>query len=165
MPYPARRFPVGFNYWVRRRVFEDGRRYEESIGPMPLTKTMGAETAFLMKLVADGYRILYAPHAVVDHRVQPGMVTPEGIRKRAATIGRTGAYFQEMSGRSRYVLERNPVLWRVMRIISLSRYALDYAVSWLIPFRDTRVMRSVQSIRGMTYNYEILRLMGRLKNA
>ena len=45
--YDKRFFPFGPNYWVRKSVFSNRLRFDETIGPRPKNRIMGSESSFL----------------------------------------------------------------------------------------------------------------------
>ncbi len=105
--FPDDLLPNGANYWVRREVFQSGMRYELDVGG-----DRGSETDFLLRLQRSGRHALYVPAAAIFHRVQPELLTPRSIYRRAARKGRhvTGCYGPAM-GR---LLLRHPVLWHIL---------------------------------------------------
>ncbi len=155
-PYPSTRYPVGFNFWVRRWVLDQGRRFDGGFGPKAEgAPTMGQETAFLMMLQADGLQTLYAAGAVVEHRISRQSVSSRAIRKRAAAIARTGALMQK----DKYprLHREHPTLWRAIRLTSFMLYSIRYSLAWCIPFSDIRTAAMIRSVRGLTYNSAVLR--------
>jgi len=160
--YPAKRFPAGPNYWVRREVLANGRRFDEAIGPGPNTRIIGDEAKFLKQIRDDGYDILYWPYAIVSHRIRPEMISKSGIKKRAFCIGRTqphiwGLKYLELYG-------KHPLIWRLMRVVSLARYVISYALAALSLSSDRRTERHIDALRGMGFNIESLRLACKSKN-
>ncbi len=154
--FPERRFPSGPNFWVRRSVFADGRRFNEELGPRPENRIMGSETSFLKALRDAGHRILYCPRAVMGHRIEPEALTPRAIRRRAYRIGRTSPHI--MGVRHSDLLARHPRRWRWARRFSLVRYLLQLGCGFLYWNRDRRTLATVAAIRGLAYNREALRL-------
>jgi len=154
--YRAGDYPFGGNFWVRREVFAGGRRYDETIGPHPDPKTMGSETSFLRGLVADGYRIVYCPDAVVGHRVHKDMLAPGAVRRRAYRLGRGGPHRHGLSRAD--LLERQPALWYLLRSASLARSIGRYLAGVMTRSERRRLERSVVALEGIAYNIESMRL-------
>ena len=105
MLFSSSGFPWGANLWVSRQVFDDGLRYDQSIGPSPTKRAMGSEASFLLQLADKGHRMVYCPHSVVFHRAQQVLFTARGIRRRAYTYGRGQARlhgFAQVELRRRY---------------------------------------------------------------
>ncbi len=158
-PYGPGHFPFGPNYWVRRTVFDDGRRFCENIGPHPTNRILGDETLFLKQLREDGHEQLYCPRAVVQHRIQPEALSAAAIKRRAATLGRGGPLVGGLCRRQ--LLDQHPLLWRSLRHAALWYYRLRYLLAQLTPDPDQRVVRSVQAIINIAYNAASLELAAR----
>lgn len=157
--FPENRFPVGPNMWVRRDVFADGLRYDESFGPRPTRRIMASETSLLKTLLERGHPALYAPDVVVGHRVLPAELRPQAIRRRAFRNGRTSPNLWGL--RHRELLARSRFLWRWSRRASLARYAVVTALSFLHPNPDRRTVHTVRGVRGIAYNLEALHVEAR----
>jgi len=154
--YPALRYPCGPNFWIRRRVLEDGMRYDESVGPRPQNRIMGSETSFLMRLRREGYRVWYWPSARVEHRIQPGLITPSGIRLKAASNGRWMPRVQGPKPLAIYRCCRT--VWYLYRATALGWSSARLAASYFFLSTDQRVLRMVDGTRRVHYNLECLRL-------
>jgi cellulose synthase/poly-beta-1,6-N-acetylglucosamine synthase-like glycosyltransferase len=163
VPYPRGRYPVGFNFALRRGVIEAGYRFYEWIGPQPKTLIMGSETSFLMKLERDGYKMLYVPAALMGHRVQPHLLTHRGVLAKAASIGRTAVNLRPVN-RPRLLLA-SPALWRGVRIARWGGHAVAFALGWCLPLQGERIRTTVKAMRGIAYNQEALRLCEQLRTA
>ena len=154
--YPERKYPGGANFWVRRKAFCQGIRFDEFAGPRPANfKVMGAETSLLHKLVLNGYEIMYSPDAVVGHYVQKQLLSERNIKKRAFRWGR------QMPHRGichRIFFEKHPLIWRFLRVISLVRHAIKYAVAKTSFSHDMQVVRSLDSMTRMGYEFESLKI-------
>lgn len=154
--WPEKRYPGGPNYWIRKSVIENGRRFDGNIGPTPKYRIMGGETSFLKKLREDGYEMFYAPEAILHHRIQEKLITPEGIFKRALFLGRTGPHLNGISLKKLY--DKSPNLWRAVRFLSAMRYIIKYGFARLNFNETKRVLNSIEAIRGFSTNWEMLRL-------
>lgn len=161
--YPAGRYPVGFNFALRQRVIQAGYRFYEWIGPQPMTRIMGSETSFLMKLEREGYKMLYVPTAVMGHRVQPRLLTHQGVLAKAASIGRTAVNLRPVN--RPLLLRRAPVLWRGVRMLCWGKHLASFALGCCLPRRQDRIRTTVQAMRGISYNQEALRLCEQLRTA
>jgi len=155
-PFPDQRFPAGGNLWVRREVFEDGARYNETMGPRPTNRLMGSEVSFMQGLLARGHHPYYYPAASVGHRVRRDEITPRAIRRRAFRAGRTSPHLWGLGDRG--LLARSRLLWRAKRYASLARYGLLMGLHSLLPGENRRTLSTVADIRGLGYNLEALRL-------
>ena len=161
-PYDHRTTPYGPNFWVRREVFDNGRRFNESIGPRPKNRIMGSETYFLNELSADGYQIMYSPYSVVGHRIARELISSSAIRKRAFRWGRSGPRFDGLCRPE--LFSRHPVLWRLLRGACLSRGLLRFIISQLHFSKDGRLIASIDPMRDIGYNYEAFRLANELED-
>lgn len=152
-PYPAGGHPPGPNFWVRRSVFDDGRRYDESIGPKAGGKFfMGSETSFLFQLARDGYPGMHIPEAVVGHRVQPELLTPESIKKRVYRYG--GGFYHLRHLPRRRLLQKHPLIWRLVQVLVLAKWVLYYVRAWFSLSADRRLLRKLTAIRWLACNIE-----------
>ena len=86
-PVPARR-AFGPNVMLRRAVFADGWRFDESIGPKGPDYPMGAETELLARLDAAGARAWHCASAVVHHIIRDYQMSETWVLERARRFGR-----------------------------------------------------------------------------
>ena len=103
----------GANFWIRRVLLEEGRRFDPSIGPCGYRFRRGSETSFMFQLMGDGFKIMYAPCAVVEHRIQRDLLCKARLRRRALDSGRGSAYIVGIC-RPR-LFARSPLLWFLVR--------------------------------------------------
>lgn len=154
--YASTRYPNGPNFWVRREVFTGGRTFNETLGPPPGSYIMGEESAFLVQLEADGFRIVYSPQAVVGHRIRPEQLTLSHIRKRAFRSGRLGPRLQGLCRRR--LFERHIVLWFIIRIGAIIKAAFRY-FSGIVCLSELRgIEKKMRSIMTLGYNVESIKL-------
>jgi hypothetical protein len=92
--YPAGKI-WGANMMVRRRVFEQGLRFNTDIGPSGSNYVMGSETEFLQRASDAGFTAVYAPSAVVYHQIRSEQLTCSWIYGRAFRVGRGLAYHDQ----------------------------------------------------------------------
>ena len=154
-PYPPRACPCGANFWVRRQIFTNGLRYDENVGPHPTNRIMGSETCLFLKLASQGKKFLYVPSAIIGHRIERDLVSGRGIRRRARTMGRGGAYrtlFCEPPSPSRASLA-----WRMRRVGALGWSVVRYLRAMCSLTRDARLGRSLEPISDIAYNLQMLR--------
>ena len=155
--YPPEESPLGANFWVRQEIFDEGRRYDVSIGPRPGSSyRMGSETSFLRQLVADGYDIMYSPEAVVGHHVQPAQLEESAVRKRAFRLGFGWAHL--IGPTHIELLEKHPGMWRCLRVVSIVRDSIRYVWARVSFPRQKRFERSVYVSRWLAYNIESFRI-------
>lgn len=82
----------GPNMMVRRRVFDQGLRFNTDAGPTGSNYVMGSETEFLQRASNAGFTAVYAPSAFVYHQIRPEQLTQSWIFGRAFRVGRGLAY-------------------------------------------------------------------------
>ncbi len=162
-PYSNSRYPFGPNLWVRREVFDDGRRFDESIGPRPGSYIMGSETSFLQQLKSDGYEIVYAPAVVVGHRVESRQLCVSNMMARAYRCGRAGP---RLSGPcKREMFEKSPALWLALRLAGMGKASLGYLAGYVNTSQKSRVKMRMRSMIDIGYNIESIKLgMEKLRN-
>ncbi len=154
--YPTNMYPFGGNYWVRRRVFENNRRFNESVGPRPIDRIMGSEATFLRRLQDDGFQMVYSADAVVAHRIQPELLLARSVRRRAYRQGRGTTYWRGPA-LSRF-LRWNRAVWYPACLCAIAVLAVLAALSRLSISPFARVERSVWAIRHLAHCVESLRV-------
>ena len=113
----------GPNMMVRRRVFEQGLRFNTNIGPTGSNYVMGSETEFLLRASDAGHTAVYVPSAFVYHQIRPEQLTHSWICGRAFRVGRGLAYHDSTTP----VLEVKK--WMLREIAGLyARYMYSYFV-------------------------------------
>jgi len=159
-PYEKNLYPFGVNYWVRREVFAQELCFQESIGPRPDGFfIMGSELAFLRELSEQGYEILYSPHAVVGHQVQPEQLAFGYIRRRALRHGRSMVYFQPLWRTELY--QKHPICWRVLWAGTFLRNALQLGMYYLPFSSNQRAEKIIRKIVALGYMMESLTWVGK----
>jgi glycosyltransferase involved in cell wall biosynthesis len=153
--YPSGNYPFGGNFWVRREILENGRRFCETIGPRPGGYVMGSETSFLKQLTEEGYGIVYSPAAVVGHRIKAEQISILRILKRAYRHGRALSRMQPLCRRA--LLDKHPLLWRLIRTGAIVRLLLPLMRS-LVPLALKKPAKTIQTMRWIGYNVESLRM-------
>lgn len=90
----------GPNMCVRRRVFDAGMRFDETIGPNggDANYPMGSETEFCRRAEAAGYRAMFFADAEVGHIVRPHQMTAAYFKTVAFRAGRRDAITDARSG-------------------------------------------------------------------
>ena len=78
----------GPNMAVRRKIFDEGWRFDGSIGPCQNPGyVMGSETELVMRLEKAGNSPVYLPGALVCHQIRPEQMNFEWLKKRAFRAG------------------------------------------------------------------------------
>jgi len=153
--YPPGKLPFSPNLWVRREVFNDGRRFDTAIGPKPGNYIMGSETFFLRQLVNDGYEIVYCPSAVVGHRVQPWQISIRNVLKRAFRYGRSVAHFRLLAGKA--FSTGHPVTRSIGGVAGAVWAACKFALSIVLSLSsEKRILRAIGALAALGYNVELI---------
>jgi hypothetical protein len=80
---------------VRARLFDDGNRFDERIGPKSGgTYAMGSETDFTTRMEQKGESCRFVSKAIVEHMIRGFQMERAWIMARATRYGR-GAYHRE----------------------------------------------------------------------
>lgn len=137
----------GANMAIRRRLFDNGLRFDESIGPAAGAYAMGSETQLTRRLGDAGHRAWFCRDARVAHHIRPNQMTAAWVLERARRFGR-GKFRQECPGRF-------PEWFGVPRWM-YSRYAaelLGLAKAWLRRDRDSMFLRrwELACLRGYAH--------------
>lgn len=134
----------GPNMMVRRRVFDQGLRFNSDIGPTGNSYVMGSETEFLQRASDAGHTAVYVPSAFVYHQIRPEQLTHAWIRGRAFRVGRGFAYHDKSV----------PVLkvkkWMLRKIASLFA---RYMYSFVFGTASERLQHAIEfhKMRGHIY--------------
>jgi hypothetical protein len=86
------------NMAIRRGFFEQGYRFDETLGPGPGSYAMGSETELTRRLNAAGVRAWHVAEAVVLHLIRGFQMTPEWVLARAIRYGRGKSRWPEAGG-------------------------------------------------------------------
>jgi glycosyltransferase involved in cell wall biosynthesis len=163
-PYPSgiQCHPSGANFWVRREIFEDRRRFDESMGPQSSRRyPMGSEASFVLQLRKEGFGVMYSPDAVVGHKIHPNQLLPRYITRRAICHGVGLPHLRGISYGE--LLEKSPGLWYLQRLCVCAYWIIVYAFAKLSFFADKRVEKSSNALRWLAYHIESLRLAMQLR--
>jgi glucosyl-dolichyl phosphate glucuronosyltransferase len=142
--YPPESFPFGANFWLRKTVLADGRRFNTGIGAHPTKTKMGEEIVFLRQLTKEGHEIVFSPGAWVWHRVEKNMLSPWTVLKRAYQRGRGRVYMAGMPHAD--ILLKNRPYWYLLRCMSIVRAFLRLVkamVTWNADERFGRIISAV----------------------
>ena len=154
--YLPNNYPGGANFWIRREVLEKKPRFDGRAGPSSSEcKMMGTETSFLYQLAGHGYEIMYCADVVLEHYVQPNLLSGDVIRKRAYRWG-SGMPHRRICHAK--LLENHPYLWRFLRLGSLVRHGINYVIAMMSLSDDKRVGRSLDVITRIGYDLESIRI-------
>lgn len=137
----------GANMAIRRQLFDEGLRFDESIGPTAGAYAMGSETQLTRRLADAGHRAWFCPGARVAHYIRPHQLTADWVLQRAHRFGR-GRYRQECPGRFRELL--GVPRWMFSRSAA---ELLGLAGAWLRGNADSAFLRrwELAYLRGYIY--------------
>jgi len=162
-PYGPEYHPSGGNLWVRREIFEEGRRYDESMGPRPFERfPMGSEAIFAVQLAREGFGIMYSPDAAVGHQIQPSQLSSRYIAKRAFRHGKGLPHLRGIGHTE--LLDKSTVLWYLHRICACGYWIARYGLAKISFLRNRRIEKSTDALRWLAYHMESLRMMGQFRN-
>ncbi|MGK5011078.1 glycosyltransferase [Janthinobacterium sp. MDB2-8] len=137
----------GANMAIRRRIFEAGARYDESIGPQGSSYAMGSETKLNLEIYRSGNPSWFCPQASVAHIIRVNQVQRGWILRRSFLFGR---------GQCRLVVPAPSVEWLGVPRWMLGRYLRNGVAgvrAWLRGDRETLFLRrwEMASLRGYFY--------------
>ncbi len=155
-PGPSGR-PAGANYWIRRRVFDAGKRYDERMGPRPNNQVGGDDMWMLYSLKTAGYEIIYCPEALIEHRIYNDLAAGRVARHLAYTRGRTGAHAKEFF--PPVALQQHRYLWYSARGLMLVWAAMRLAAAMCSISRERRLGLSLRPICDIGYNVECVQML------
>lgn len=87
----------GANMAIRGAVFEQGVRFDESVGPAAGSYAMGGETELTRRLAAQGHQCWFCPQARVAHHIRARQMTLDWTLQRAWRFGRS-RFWQDPPG-------------------------------------------------------------------
>ena len=126
----------GANMAIRRRLFEAGARYDESIGPQGRSYAMGSETKLNLDIYRAGNPSWFCPQARVAHIIRVQQVQRDWVLRRSFLFGR---------GQCRLAVPAPSVEWLGVPRWMLGRYLRDGVAAvgaWLRRDRETLFLRS-----------------------
>lgn len=116
-------FPMGANYAVKVDV-QKKVPFNPQLGPSPLFRRTGEETAVLRGIKAMGATGYWIPSAKIEHIIPPSRMTPDYVLKFQLAVGETWAVLTDIGGpqfmgqkldRSGRLFKGAPVwLWRLV---------------------------------------------------
>ena len=81
-------FVVGPNMAVRAKLFDEGIRFDPTIGPQGASYAMGSETEFVKRLARHGFAAWHVHDAMVEHFIRDYQMTSSWILRRGTRFGR-----------------------------------------------------------------------------
>ena len=150
------------NMAVRRAVFDQGYRYDESIGPRGRQYAMGSETEFNTRVAKDGHRAWFCTTAKVHHLIRAHQLDRRWILERAIRFGR-GRYRLQLRdapytgplllGMPRFLIRRTAEQYlRLMKVRFLHRdevfrhhWELNYLLGHLVEAREAVRVKGLEN--------------------
>jgi glucosyl-dolichyl phosphate glucuronosyltransferase len=128
----------GPNMAFRASVFEEGMRFDPTIGPTSGDFVLGAEVEFTKRLAEAGHRSVYLPRAVVGHQVRPEQLDGRWLSQRAYRLGRGVARL--------HGLPAAPRIFGVPRFVyrEITSAAVGWAAGAFTRDRDRRLHAKLQ---------------------
>lgn len=95
--------PVGINMAINRKVLSHGLKFNENLGPSPITRNVGgADTLLGRQIIQLNYKGRYVPNAKVKHLVENERMTLWYLLKRKYRIGKTALAYDFMDEKNAY---------------------------------------------------------------
>jgi glycosyltransferase involved in cell wall biosynthesis len=88
----------GPNMMVRAQVFDEGFRFDSTIGPQGTSYAMGSETELVRRLAKHGYTAWHVPTAQVEHLIREFQMQKSWVLRRAIRFGRGAYRMRQMEG-------------------------------------------------------------------
>jgi glycosyltransferase involved in cell wall biosynthesis len=146
----------GANMMVRRKLFDEGLRFDATIGPTKGQYVMGSETDFNLRAGARGHKCWFCPTAKVRHIIRPYQLERRWIMRRAFRFGRS-QYHQHRTK----VAQQKPLVlgvprWEFRRLVQ----AAVSATVWRLCFATRKFVAAwwdVNMILGKIYQARLER--------
>jgi len=150
-------WPSGGHYWIRARVLTGGIRFAEPLLDEFAPTGYASDPDFVLQLFALGYKGASGPDVRVGHRVQPHLLDPSVMRKRARIVGKSMPYvrstYSGLFSRARWLRLSLPIYW----LIHLGRLCVSagqYQVSRFTHDRDLSFCRKMLALSQIYNNLE-----------
>lgn len=115
----------GANMAVRRRIFTQSWRFDDSVGPRGASYAMGSEVSFNLQLAQAGHMAWFCRAAQVAHIIRPAQVQPTWVLRRAWLFGRGQCRQQIVGGGPQWL---GVPRWMLARLL---RDAIGAMAAWL----------------------------------
>lgn len=162
---PAGRWFSGNHFWFRRRALGGGARFDEEVSLR--THLDVSQAQFMLLLAEQGFRGKIGPDAVCGHRVQPELLQPREILRRAVLTGRGFAWTRmrpyKASTRQGRLMHGHPLLGRLYALASVVGWSTVATAARWHPNEGVSLEWQARG-RERTANYrECLRLAGEMR--
>jgi len=156
------KYPFSGNFWVRRRIFADGRRFDDGVAWAPKNQILATETKLLSELWHDGYKFLYCPESVVGHRITEKQLSIRYLIKRSYSAGRGVVHTESLCREE--LLNKHPLVWRFIRAGAIAKLGFELGLS-SVPLAFKKPEYAMETMRWIGYNVESLNIAGRRQTA
>lgn len=137
----------GANLAIRKRVFDQGFKFNVSIGPTSGKYIMGSETEFIQRLDRNGFSGWFSTNIVVKHMIQAEQLTKDWLFNRAKKYGKKVGYTERL----RYPYKRFEN-WRFNLLI---KNLVDLFVSKV----KKNEVEQLSALWNIGFNYAVLKML------
>ena len=155
MVYCKSHYPFSGNFWLRRKLIEEGRRFDSTIEWHPKNRICATETAFFKSLTEAGYEIVYCPEVIIGHKITDEQLTVKNLFKRAYSCGRGIAHIRTFCGNE--ILTKNPTLWYLIRYAAISKSCLKFANA-ILPLAFDKPEAAMYAMQWLGFNMELINM-------
>ncbi len=138
----------GPNMTVRKKIFDDGWRFNTDIGPSQKKNyIMGSETEFVLRLFEAGHPPVYLPEALVYHQIRPEQMSSKWLLQRALRAGRGD-------------VQTDSSLITAPRLLGMPRYLMRRVGEDAVAYAITKCRKKTNELEaGMRLYFNYGRLM------
>lgn len=140
----------GPNMAIRRKVFDAGHRFDESVGPAAGQYIMGSEVEFTCRIERHGHRAWFSPRSKVGHLIRASQLEPKWIIQRGYRLGRHMFHQDSLGADTTIPMFRGAPRWMWRKFIQENiravmarlrrdadeRFLADWEVSFLRGYLD-----------------------------
>lgn len=155
--YPNNWHPFGGNFWLRRKILDNGCLFNESMGPRPKNRISGGESSLLVKLEKRGHKMLYCPTAVVGHCIEARETSFTALLRRGYRSGRGYAHLSGIKDATLY--DRAPRLWLLRQWLKLGYDAIKIVISLGLWSQKSRIGLNFDAMTNVGWIMESFKLL------
>ncbi len=108
----------GPNMAIRAKIFQQGHRFNEGVGPQAGQYMMGSEVEFTCRLEKAGHKAWFTAEAVVGHVIRPNQIDRQWIVQRAYRLGRHMFHQERESWPPETSFFRGAPRWKYRQLVS-----------------------------------------------
>ncbi len=122
----------GPNMAYRKRIFDEGFRFNEKIGPTPAAfYAMGEDTELAQRAFEAGHKVYYTADAVVVHTIKHATVNEDWVIRRAERLGYGRFVISPGNPHKRILPDALPFQYEI--VLRLFFWACFYPVTFIMP--------------------------------